>query len=240
LVTTGSETKRPQPRLGSFCFGRRKPKSWLPSRLQNSPTQQNRPFPAIYVLAPQPTHWGLVSSRRPWQQGCHSQMAAKSSIFLAQGVLQPALPGRIRISSFARNRRPGSNERSSCARASRAWRSARMQDQDRGFGGKGLALSPVNKLVPALAGVFLFRGKRRNSIPFALLSPFSLGCNSPPTNDAFARIPVPAPAPPGFNGGRLLAISQFLNHVRYNPLFIFKSTFSILAGIYRLYYILNY
>ncbi len=34
-------------------------------------------------------------------------------------------------------------------------------------------------------------------------------------NDAFAGTPVPAAASPGSNGGRFLAISQFLNHSRY-------------------------
>ena len=60
------------------------------SRLQNSSTQQNRPFEALCAPASSPTLSGMVSSAGDGQLSLSSQSTSKSSIFLGTGVLQPA------------------------------------------------------------------------------------------------------------------------------------------------------
>ncbi len=59
------------------------------SQLQNSGTQQNRPFEAFCAPASSPIFSDIVSSARHGQLLLPSQTAPKSSIFLDTGVLQP-------------------------------------------------------------------------------------------------------------------------------------------------------
>ena len=66
----------------------------------------------------------------------------------------------------AANRRPGSNERSSCVRASHAWRSSRMQDG--GLAGEGDCPSPESLFRSGLASgkaFFILRLERRPGPP---------------------------------------------------------------------------
>ena len=63
----------------------------IKSRLQNSGTQQNRPFEALSAPASSPTLSGMVSSAGDGQPLLSSQSTSKSSTFLGTGVLQPAL-----------------------------------------------------------------------------------------------------------------------------------------------------